>query len=66
MAPAEDGEFRTRPPGIFGGNMDVRELCSRRHSLSARVQNRGALFSPVTRTPHKATAKFASMASSAR
>ena len=28
IAPAEDGEFRTRPPGIFGGNMDVRELCT--------------------------------------
>ena len=28
VAPGEDGEFRTRPPGIFGGNMDVRELCS--------------------------------------
>src|SRR6202035_1348658 len=28
VAPAEDGEFRTRPPGPFGGNMDVRELCS--------------------------------------
>jgi len=28
VAPAEDGEFRTRPPGIFGGNMDVRELCT--------------------------------------
>jgi acetamidase/formamidase len=23
---AESGEFRTRPPGIFGGNMDVRHL----------------------------------------
>src|SRR6202046_4466369 len=23
VAPTEDGEFRTRPPGIFGGNMDV-------------------------------------------
>ncbi len=28
VAPAEQGEFRTRPPGIFGGNMDVRELAS--------------------------------------
>src|SRR5712675_3412755 len=26
VAPGEDGEFRTRPPGPFGGNMDVREL----------------------------------------
>jgi len=26
VAPAEDGELRTRPPGVFGGNMDVREL----------------------------------------
>src|SRR5271170_3184982 len=26
VARADDGEFRTRPPGVFGGNMDVREL----------------------------------------
>ena len=26
VAQAETGEFRTRPPGAFGGNMDVREL----------------------------------------
>jgi acetamidase/formamidase len=44
VAPAEDGEFRTRPPGIFGGNMDVRELCSGA-TLYLPVQNRGALFS---------------------
>jgi acetamidase/formamidase len=44
VAPAEDGEFRTRPPGIFGGNMDVRELCSRA-TLYLPVLNRGALFS---------------------
>jgi acetamidase/formamidase len=44
VAPAEDGEFRTRPPGIFGGNMDVRELCSGA-TLYLPVLNRGALFS---------------------
>ena len=28
VARAEDGAFRTRPPGPFGGNLDVRELCA--------------------------------------
>jgi acetamidase/formamidase len=44
VAPAEDGEFRTRPPGIFGGNMDVRELSSG-STLYLPVLNHGALFS---------------------
>jgi len=44
VAPAEDGEFRTRPPGIFGGNMDVGELCAGA-KLYLPVFNRGALFS---------------------
>jgi acetamidase/formamidase len=44
VAPSEDGEFRTRPPGIFGGNMDVRELCGG-STLYLPVLNRGALFS---------------------
>ena len=44
VAQAEDGEFRTRPPGNFGGNMDVRELCSGA-TLYLPVLNRGALFS---------------------
>jgi acetamidase/formamidase len=44
VAPAEDGEFRTRPPGIFGGNMDVREL-STGATLYLPVLIRGALFS---------------------
>ncbi len=44
VAPAQDGEFRTRPPGIFGGNMDVRELCTGA-TLYLPVLNRGALFS---------------------
>jgi acetamidase/formamidase len=44
VAPAEDGEFRTRPPGIFGGNMDVRELCEG-SKLYLPVLNAGALFS---------------------
>ncbi len=44
VAPAEPGEFRTRPPGIFGGNIDVRELCAGA-TLYLPVLNRGALFS---------------------
>ncbi len=44
VAPAEDGEFRTRPPGVFGGNMDVRELCAGA-KLYLPVLNPGALFS---------------------
>ena len=44
VAPAEDGEFRTRPPGINGGNMDVRQLCTGA-TLYLPVLNRGALFS---------------------
>ncbi len=44
VAPADDGEFRTRPPGVFGGNMDVRELCAGA-KLYLPVLNRGALFS---------------------
>jgi len=44
VAPAEKGEFRTRPPGIFGGNMDVRELCAGA-TLYLPVLNHGALFS---------------------
>ena len=44
VAPPEDGEFRTRPPGVFGGNMDVRELCTGA-TLYLPVLNRGALFS---------------------
>jgi acetamidase/formamidase len=44
VAPAEHGEFRTRPPGIFGGNMDVREL-NTGATLYLPVQQPGALFS---------------------
>src|SRR5580658_114439 len=44
VAPAEDGEFRTRPPGPFGGNMDIRELCTGA-TLYLPVLNAGALFS---------------------
>ncbi|MBV8113793.1 MAG: acetamidase/formamidase family protein, partial [Silvibacterium sp.] len=44
VAPAEDGEFRTRPPGPFGGNMDVRELCAGA-KLYLPVLSPGALFS---------------------
>jgi acetamidase/formamidase len=44
VAPGEPGEFRTRPPGVFGGNMDVRDLSSGAR-LYLPVLNRGALFS---------------------
>jgi acetamidase/formamidase len=44
VAQAEEGEFRTRPPGNFGGNMDVRELCSGA-KLYLPVLHAGALFS---------------------
>ncbi|KAA6457601.1 acetamidase [Acidobacteria bacterium AB60] len=44
VAPAEAGSFRTRPPGTFGGNMDVREL-SAGSRLYLPVFNDGALFS---------------------
>ena len=44
VAPAEPGEFRTRPPGPFGGNMDVQQL-SAGSKLYLPVFNRGALFS---------------------
>jgi acetamidase/formamidase len=44
VARAEDGEFRTRPPGPFGGNMDVRELCTGA-TLYLPVLCPGALFS---------------------
>jgi acetamidase/formamidase len=44
VAPAAPGEFRTRPPGIFGGNMDVRELATGA-TLYLPVQQPGALFS---------------------
>ena len=44
VAQAASGEFRTRPPGPFGGNMDVRELCAG-STLYLPVQCEGALFS---------------------
>jgi acetamidase/formamidase len=44
VAPGEAGEFRTRPPGNFGGNMDVRDLVAG-STLYLPVFNRGALFS---------------------
>jgi acetamidase/formamidase len=44
VAPVQEGEFRTRPPGPFGGNMDVRELCTGA-TLYLPVLNSGALFS---------------------
>jgi acetamidase/formamidase len=44
VARAEAGAFRTRPPGAFGGNLDVRELCAGSR-LYLPVFNEGALFS---------------------
>jgi acetamidase/formamidase len=44
VARAEAGSFRTRPPGSFGGNLDVRELCAG-SKLYLPVYNHGALFS---------------------
>jgi acetamidase/formamidase len=44
VAPAETGAFRTRPPGPFGGNLDVRQLSSG-STLYLPVFNPGALFS---------------------
>ena len=44
VARGEDGAFRTRPPGPFGGNLDVRELCAG-SALYLPVYNQGALFS---------------------
>jgi len=44
VARAEDGSFRTRPPGSFGGNLDIRELCAG-SKLYLPVFNNGALFS---------------------
>jgi acetamidase/formamidase len=44
VARAEDGEFRTRPPGPFGGNMDVRQLATGA-TLYLPIFIAGALFS---------------------
>ena len=44
VARADDGSFRTRPPGPFGGNLDIRELCAG-STLYLPVYNKGALFS---------------------
>ncbi len=44
VAPPEAGRHRTRPPGAFGGNMDVRELSSGA-TLYLPVFAAGALFS---------------------
>ena len=44
VAPPQSGQHRTRPPGAFGGNMDVREL-STGATLYLPVFAPGALFS---------------------
>ena len=43
VAPVADGEIPTRPPGPFGGNMDVRDLTAGA-TLYLPVQRPGALF----------------------
>jgi acetamidase/formamidase len=44
VAPATSGEMRTRPPGVFGGNLDVKDLVAG-STLYLPVLNEGALFS---------------------
>jgi acetamidase/formamidase len=44
VAPAAAGEIRTRPPGTFGGNMDVKDLAAG-STLYLPVFNQDALFS---------------------
>lgn len=44
VAPGEDGEMRTRPPGAHGGNLDVRQLVPGA-VLYLPVFNEGGLFS---------------------
>ncbi len=44
VAPKEPGEHRTRPPGPFGGNLDVKNLLPGA-TLYLPVFNEGALFS---------------------
>jgi acetamidase/formamidase len=44
VAPGTPGVFKTRPPGAFGGNMDVRDLVTG-STLYLPVFNAGALFS---------------------
>lgn len=44
VAPPEPGEHRTRPPGPFGGNLDVKQLVPGT-TLYLPVFNEGALFS---------------------
>ncbi len=44
VAPDQPGEFRTRPPGPFGGNLDVQQLYAGA-TLYLPVMNTGALFS---------------------
>ena len=44
VCPPEPGEHRTRPPGSFGGNLDVRDLVPGT-KLYLPIFNEGALFS---------------------
>lgn len=44
VAPKENGEFRIRPPGSFGGNIDIRHL-TKGNTLFLPVQVEGAKFS---------------------
>lgn len=44
VAPPVEGEHRTRPPGAFGGNLDIRQMVAGT-TLYLPVFNDGALFS---------------------
>jgi acetamidase/formamidase len=44
VAPKECGEFHIRPPGCFGGNIDIRHL-TKGSTLFLPVQVEGAMFS---------------------
>jgi acetamidase/formamidase len=44
VAPGEDGEFSTMPPGSHGGNMDIKYL-TKGSTLYLPIMNEGALFS---------------------
>jgi acetamidase/formamidase len=44
VAPPHEGEHRTRPPGSFGGNLDIRQMVEGT-TLYLPIFNEGALFS---------------------
>ena len=54
------------PPGVFGGNMDTRQLVQRHDALPADPGARRAVLDRATRTAARATARSASPASRPR